>query len=124
VTPDQYLRAILARERVDTSARSPVLGVQRTINPIIQRWAGTHLVGISRSGSFRKGTANNSGTDIDLFVSLSSALNMTLKEIYESLFATLQGAGLAPRRQNVSIGVPPATATVNLPQQAILRYWT
>jgi hypothetical protein len=34
--PDQYLRAIPARERVDTSAQSPVLGVQRTLNPIIQ----------------------------------------------------------------------------------------
>jgi hypothetical protein len=102
--PDQYLRDILARERVDTSASSPVLGVQRTINPVIQDWAGTYLVGISPSGSFAKGTANSSGTDIDLFVSLSSSLTWTLQDIYESLFRRLQQAGLAQRRQNVSIG--------------------
>lgn len=101
---DQYLRAILAREQVDTSARSPVLGVQRTVNPVIQEWAGAHLAGISPSGSFAKGTANRTGTDIDLFVSLSSSLNWTLKDIYDSLFRRLQQAGFTPRRQNVSIG--------------------
>ncbi|MEA2515347.1 MAG: hypothetical protein QOJ59_4836 [Thermomicrobiales bacterium] len=102
---DEYLRAILARERVDTSASSPVLGVQRIIAPIVRDWAGSALCGMSPSGSFAKGTANNSGTDIDLFVSLSSSVTMTLKEIYESLFATLQKNGYSPRRQNVSIGI-------------------
>jgi len=68
MTADQYLRALLAREQVDTSASSPVLGVQRTANPVIQEWAGEYLAGISPSGSFAKGTANRSGTDIDLFV--------------------------------------------------------
>lgn len=81
MTPDQYLREILAREQVDNSVRPPVLQVQQIINPIIQTWARTHLVSISPNGSFRKGSANNSGTDIDLFVSLSIAENGAMDKV-------------------------------------------
>jgi hypothetical protein len=57
------------------------------------------------SGSFAKGTANRSGTDIDLFISLSETTTQTLKEIYDSLFAKMQGKGYSPTRQNVSINI-------------------
>ena len=43
------------------------------------------------------------GTDIDLFVSLSSTTTETLREIYETLFNALASAGYQPRRQNVSM---------------------
>src|SRR5713101_10008570 len=102
---DQYLRIILAREKVDTSTSSPVLGVQRIITPIIHSWAGQHLVGISPSGSFAKGTPNKSGTDIDFFISLSSSVTETLKEIYSSLHTRLQSNGYTPSKQNVSINI-------------------
>lgn len=105
MSADQYLRNILAREKVDTSQSSPVLGVQRTVRPIIEGWAGKHLVGMSPSGSFAKGTPNKSGTDIDLFVSLSSSVTTTLKEIYNSLFTRLQSNGYTPSKQNVSINI-------------------
>lgn len=105
MSADDYLRLILARERVDTSLTSPVRGVRQTILPIVQRWAGQQLVSLEPSGSFAKGTANNSGTDIDLFVSLSSSVTMTLKDIYNSLANTLSQNGYSPRQQNVSIGI-------------------
>lgn len=105
MTGDEYLRAILARERVDTSPTSPLLGVRQAILPIIQAWAGSLLVSFNPSGSFAKGTANSSGTDIDLFISLSSSASETLKEIYNSLTATLGQHGYTPRQQNVSIGI-------------------
>ena len=105
MTGDEYLRNILARERVDTSANSPVRGVQALINPIVEAWAGKQLSSISPSGSFAKGTANNSGTDIDLFVSLASTTTNPLKDLYDSLAAALQKAGYSPRQQNVSLGI-------------------
>jgi hypothetical protein len=37
-----------------------------------------------------KGTANMSGTDIDLFISLSEQTTETLKEIYDKLFNTMK----------------------------------
>lgn len=105
MTGDEYLRNILAREQVNTSAQSPVRGVQTVLTPVIQNWAGSQLSGISPSGSFAKGTANRSGTDIDMFVSLSSTTTNTLKEIYDSLAEALRKAGYSPRRQNVSLGI-------------------
>jgi hypothetical protein len=105
MTVDQYLFGILAREAVDTGPLSPVRGVQAVVFPIIQRWAGNRLVNVHPSGSFMKGTANQSGTDIDLFISLSEETTETLKEIYNLLFDTMKANGYLPTRQNVSINV-------------------
>jgi hypothetical protein len=105
VTAEQYLSGLLARESVDISGSSGVLQVQAAIAPTIQKWAGNQLLNIAPSGSFAKGTAVRSGTDIDLFISLSETTTSTLKEIYESLFSTLGSVGLLPKRQNVSINV-------------------
>jgi len=105
MSADEYLQRILQREAVDTGLYSPVRGVQTTIQPIIQEWAGTQLAGVSPSGSFAKGTANKSGTDIDLFISLASTTTETLKDIYESLFTRMTQKGYSPRRQNVSVNI-------------------
>lgn len=103
MTADEYLQAILAREAVDTGIFSPVRGVQTTLQPVIQQWAGNQLLDVSPSGSFAKGTANKSGTDIDLFISLSDSTTETLREIYEGLFKKM--SLYSPKRQNVSINV-------------------
>ncbi len=105
MSTDAYLQQILNREALDTGIFSPVRGVQATLEPAIREWANRFLIGVSPSGSFAKGTANKSGTDIDLFISLSPETKETLKEIYESLFARMQEKGYSPKRQNVSINV-------------------
>src|SRR5713226_7731782 len=105
MSADDYLQSILAREAVDTGPFSPVRGVLQQIQPIIADWASTQLLDVSPSGSFAKGTANHSGTDIDLFISLKENTTQTLKEIYESLFKRMTDRGYSPRRQNVSIHI-------------------
>lgn len=105
MSADAYLQRILAREAVDTGPSSPVRNVQTVIRPIIQEWAGVYLVNVSPSGSFAKGTANRSGTDIDLFISLSQDTPNTLKDIYNKLFSWMTEKGYNPKRQNVSINV-------------------
>lgn len=105
MSADAYLQRILAREAVDTGPSSPVRNVQTVIRPIIQEWAGAYLVNVSPSGSFAKGTANRSGTDIDLFISLSQDTPNTLKDIYNKLFSWMTEKGYNPKRQNVSINV-------------------
>jgi hypothetical protein len=105
MTPDQYLRGILLREAVDAGPNSPLLGVQTTLMPILRQWAGDNLIGVYPSGSFMKGTAVLSGTDIDLLLSLSEHTTETLKEVYNQLFDRLTSAGYSPRRQNVSLNV-------------------
>jgi hypothetical protein len=66
------------------------------------------------SGSFAKGTANHSGTDIDLFISLKSDTTSTLKEIYSSLFNKVNAKGYAPKQQNVSINIRVGNYDVDL----------
>jgi len=91
-----------------------VRGVAVTLCPAIREWAGNFLAAVTPSGSFAKGTANRSGTDIDLFLSLVHTTPNTLKEIYETLFSKMQAKGYNPKRQNVSIGVKVGGFTVDL----------
>jgi hypothetical protein len=93
MTADQYLHGILLREAVDAGPNSPLLGAQATLMPILQQWAGDNLLGVCPNGSFMKGTAVRSGTDIDLFLSLSEHTSETLKEVYNRLFDCLRLAG-------------------------------
>ena len=111
---DAYLRRILEREKVDTSLTSPLRLVQATLWPIIWKWANGHLLDVSPSGSFSKGTANASGTDIDLFISVSSTAREGLREIYNTLERALQVAGYKTRRQNVSINITVSGQSVDL----------
>ena len=105
MTADQYLHGILLREAVDAGPNSPLLGVQTTLMPTLRQWAGDNLLGVYPSGSFMKGTAVRSGTDIDLFLSLSEHTSETLKEVYNKLFDCLTSAGYSPKRQNVSLNI-------------------
>jgi hypothetical protein len=102
---DAYLSAILQREAVDVSITSPVRQAASVLIPMIQCWAGKWLNEVSPSGSFAKGTANRSGTDIDLFISLHFQTPDPLKQVHDTLVEALKAAGYQPRRQNVSIGV-------------------
>lgn len=102
---DEYLHTILNREAVDTGPLSPVRGVQALLYPIISEWANNLLLNVHPSGSFMKGTTNRSGTDIDLFISLSEQTPETLKEIYQKLFNRMKEKGYTPKQQNVSINV-------------------
>jgi hypothetical protein len=102
---DEYLRTILAREAVPFGLYTPLTACRTTLVPVLQEWAGQFLVDIAPSGSFAKGTANRSGTDLDIFVSLSPDTNETLKQVYNKLHAHLVKRGFKPRRQNVSLGI-------------------
>lgn len=111
---DVYLRCLLSREAVDTSMTSPLRKVQSTLWPVIWQWANGNLLSVEPSGSFSKGTANVSGTDIDLFISISPNVVETLREIYDKLEQALQAAGYNTRRQNVSINVTVDSQSVDL----------
>ena len=101
---DAYLRGILSRELVDIGPFSAVHEAHRILTPLIQRWAHAHLGYVAPSGSFAKGTANKSGTDFDLLVSLLPTCNVRLKDIYHSLAEMLRTSGFPAYAQNVSIG--------------------
>jgi hypothetical protein len=91
-----------------------VRGVLTILRPTIAQWANKYLVGMAPSGSFIKGTANSSGTDIDIFISLAANTPENLKEIYTSLFASMQQAGYTPKKQSVSINIRVGAYDVDL----------
>lgn len=105
MTPNAYINSILSKYRLPSDHRRQVTLATNDLRPHISRWAGQRLLSMKRSGSFAKGTTVRGGTDLDLFVSLRSGGNNSLAQIYESLYSALQHAQLAPRRQNVSIGL-------------------
>lgn len=111
---DQYLHAILSREAVDTSFYSPAFSAKATLTPVINAWGGPLVQSISPSGSFAKGTANLSGTDVDLFISLYPSTPRSLREIYLTLFNALTDAGYAVRKQDVSLGIRVGSIDVDL----------
>jgi hypothetical protein len=111
---DEYLRSLLTFEAVNTSITSPVLTVRAELMPVLREWAGDNLLAVHPSGSFAKGTAIRSGTDIDLLLSLCGPGRMTLREVHESLFDALVAAGHRPRRQNVSINIKQNGYSVDL----------
>jgi hypothetical protein len=99
---------------VDNGLQSPVRAVQKTLTPLLTTWANKFLLDIRPSGSFLKGTAVMSGTDIDLFISLSQDTKESLGEIYELLFSALTASGYAPKRQNVSLNIRVGQYSVDL----------
>ncbi|WP_445502171.1 nucleotidyltransferase [Microvirga sp. G4-2] len=104
-SPDNYLRSILAREAIATGLYTPANIFRAELLPVLREWAGIYLVDAMPSGSFAKGTANRSGTDIDIFISLHHETPGTLRELYNNFFVFLHRKGFKPRRQNVSLGI-------------------
>lgn len=114
MTGTEYLARILTREAVNTGPQSPVRSVQTYLMPLIREWAGNVLLNVHPSGSFLKGTAVLSGTDIDLFISISEICTDTLQDVYEKLFRRLSEKGYLPKKQNVSINIKVGAYSVDL----------
>ena len=114
MSEQDYLNAVLARELVGTGLSSPALFVPGVINPVIEKWAGRYLLDVMASGSYAKGTANRSDTDLDLFISLSPDTPDTLFNIQKTLIEALKAAGYQTRLQNVSIGTSVLGHSVDL----------
>jgi hypothetical protein len=100
---DAYLRGVLAREAVDTGRDSRVREAQAELMPVLQRWGEQNLLAVYPSGSFAKGTANQSGTHIDLFLSLSWDTDASLLAIHDGLERVLRAWGYQVQRQEVSL---------------------
>lgn len=100
-----YVESVVSKHKsneIDYYARNNI------VDPLVaslKQWAGECLQDITYSGSYAKGTSIDSTSDLDLFVSLKSSTNNTLKEIYTYLAQHLENNYSNTRRQNVSIRV-------------------
>ncbi|MDD3041003.1 hypothetical protein [Bacteroides sp.] len=106
MSSDVYVRKIISKYRVPSEVDSQTqYYVVNPLGEMIKAWAGDCLNDIQISGSRAKGTAINISSDLDLFISLKSTTNNTLKEIYDSLYNYISNKGISCRKQNVSIGI-------------------
>lgn len=104
MNPDTYLASVIAQHQ----ARADLLtahSIISTLSSHINLWANGHLHEIVPSGSIAKGTAISGASDIDILVSVRNSAQETLAEVYQTLYNRFRGAGLSPKKQNVSIGL-------------------
>lgn len=106
MTADQYVEYIVQKHRLpETLDNYTDLNIVLPLKQIISNWAGECLCETKLSGSRAKGTAIDIATDLDLFISLSSTTQNSLKEIFDSLYNWMVSENVTARKQNVSIGV-------------------
>jgi hypothetical protein len=113
---DEYLQKLINKYRVPAAAQgTPEFKAANSVYPIIQRWADNHLREVTISGSNAKGTAIRGRTDVDLFISLKSDTNETLKEIFSSLYNCMVRNGYSStKKQHVSIHIVRSGIEVDL----------
>ncbi len=101
-SPNQYIVDIIAQRK------APSIGIYdyrvKPITALIREWGGAALVDIFPSGSSAKGTALKGNSDLDIFISMSSQTNASVKEIYNSLYKALSKKFVV-RKQNVSMRI-------------------
>lgn len=103
-TPDDYLRNVIAKYQVNYEEGAPVFNAAGVVLAYLRKWAGTSWLGDQFSGSYAKGTAIASCSDLDIFLSMNKG-NTTLGSQYYDLANYLRNSGFGIRQQNVSINV-------------------
>lgn len=101
---NEYLSGILQREAVAYGFGSPASRMQSVLAPLLQHWAGSELLYLAFSGSYAKGTANRSGTDVDILISLRASCRVPLRIACVRLMKYLTEQGFPAKLQNVSVG--------------------
>lgn len=111
---DEYILSVVAKYTPATGQGSPAYHAAQNLYPMIQRWANRYLLEATFAGSYAKGSVVRGSTDVDIFISLDPQTPGTLKELYESLYSSLDSNRLNPQRQNVSIGLKYSGISVDL----------
>lgn len=101
---DQLLRSVLARY---SPTPAELIRAGLTAEDLKRQLVGysRYVIDVRTSGSVAKQTNIRGGSDLDLFISLSSACPETLRSIYEDLLLRARHLDPQARQQNVSIGL-------------------
>lgn len=105
MTANEYLINVVNKYKLQGIDQYTETSIIYPIQKEIYKWGGEDIVDIKLSGSRAKGTAISLASDLDLFISLTSSLDMNLRDIYNSLYNYFNKNGYSVRKQNVSIGL-------------------
>ena len=110
---DAYVKSVITKYALTMLTPSATAAAQE-VYKIIQPWAGQYLLEVQYSGSTAKGTAIAGVADVDLFISLAPETPGTLADIYNNLANHPGLKHLAPKRQNVSVGIRHGNHSIDL----------
>jgi hypothetical protein len=105
LTVDQYAASVVEKYRVSTGVGSPSHHAPDAVIPLLKRWGGQHLLGITLSGAYAKGTAISLSSHVDLLLSLRLSAEMEVRNVFWKLFEYLVDQNLSPHTRTVTMQV-------------------
>lgn len=103
MTPNNYIRWVLAKYELPEAADSSTEKVVEELKPLLKEWAGRYLLNLTFCGSYAKGTRIKGGTDIDILISLGPRTPLEMAKVYEHFFNWLRKRGFTPARENITL---------------------
>ncbi|MGA8865971.1 MAG: hypothetical protein WB510_03335 [Candidatus Sulfotelmatobacter sp.] len=114
LTVDQYAASVVGKYQVIPDVGSPPHKAADAVIPMLKRWGGQNLAGITLSGAYAKGTAISLSSHVDVLLSLRLAPDMEVRGAFWKLFEFLADQDLRPRTRNVSMQVESKGLRVDL----------
>jgi hypothetical protein len=114
LTVDQYAASVVGKYQISPGLGSPSHRAADAVIPMLKRWGGEHLLGITLSGAYAKGTAISLSSHVDILLSLHLAAEMEVRNVFWQLFEYLADQNLEPHTRNVSMQVESKGLRVDL----------
>lgn len=105
LTVDQYATAVVKKYQISPDVGSPSHRAADAVIPMLKRWGGEHLLGITLSGAYAKGTAISLSSHVDIHLALHLPPEMEVRKVFWNLFEYLGEQNLQPHTRNVSMQV-------------------
>lgn len=105
LTVDQYAASVIANYQINRGAGSPSQKAADAMIPLLKRFAGPDLLGITLSGAYAKGTAITLSSHVDVHISLRLSPETEVRNVFWKLFEYLGDQNFRPHTRNVSMQV-------------------
>ena len=102
-TIDQYATTVVQKYQITSGVGSPSHRAAEALIPMLKRWSGKQLLGITLSGAYAKGTAISLSSHVDVLLSLRSSTEE--RKMFWQLSEYLVGENLQPHTRTVSVQV-------------------
>jgi hypothetical protein len=114
LTVDQYAASVVGKYQISPGVGSPSHRAADAVIPTLKGWGGLHLLGITLSGAYAKGTAISLSSHVDVLISLELSPELEIRGAFWKLFEYLADQNLQPHTRSVSMQVESKGLRVDL----------
>jgi len=114
LTVDQYAASVVGKYQVSQSSGSPSQKAADAVIPLLKRWGGQNLLGITLSGAYAKGTAISLSSHVDVHISLRLSPDTEVRSVFWKMFEFLGDQNFRPHTRTVSMQVESKGLRVDL----------